>query len=322
VHQIRQFLGLAGYYRRFIQDFSKIAHPMTKLLQKDAKFVWSLACEEDFQALKKFLTSAPVLAQPDIEKPFDVYCDASTTGLGCVLMQDGRVIAYASRQLKKHEVNYPTHDLELVAVVHALKIWRHYLLGNKVHIFTDHKSLRYIFTQPELNLRKRRWLELIKDYNLEVHYHPGKANVVVDALSRKSHVHHEESLPLSHSAVLAHIALVSELLKQIIAEQRYDDLEIPHIKKLMAEGRGPHFSIDEQGVVKYKNRIVVPSNEELRRKILDEAHQSKLSIHPGSNKMYHDLRQLYWWSNMKQDITRYIAEYDICGRVKADHLRS
>jgi hypothetical protein len=106
--------------------------------------------------LKKFLTSVPVLAQPDIEKPFDIYCDASRTGLGCVLMQDGRVIAYASRQLKKHEVNYPTHDLELAAVVHALKIWRHYLLGYEVHIFTDHKSLRYIFTQPELNLRQQR----------------------------------------------------------------------------------------------------------------------------------------------------------------------
>jgi hypothetical protein len=131
----------------------------------------------------------------------------------------------------------------------------------------------------------------------------------------------EEFLPLSHSAVLAQIALVSELLEQIIAEQRYDDLKIPHIKKLMAEGRGPHFSIDEQGVMKYKNRLVVPGNEELRRKILDEAHQSKLSIHPESNKMYHDLRQLYWWSNMKQDITGYIAECGICGRVKADHLR-
>jgi hypothetical protein len=231
------------------------------------------------------------------------------------------VIAYASRQLKKHEVNYPTHDLELAAVVHTLKIWRHYLLGNKVHIFTDHKSLRYIFTQPKLNLRQRRWLEFIKDYNLEFHYHPRKANVVADALSRKSHVSDEEPLPLSHSEVLAQIALVLELLEQIIAEQRYDDLEIPHIKKLMAEGHGPHFSIDEQGVVKYKNRLVVPGNEELKRKILDEAHQSKLSIHPRSNKMYHDLRQLYWWSNMKQDITRYIAECDICGRVKADHLR-
>ena len=116
---------------------------MTKLLQKEAKFDWSLAYEEAFQTLKIFLTTAPVLTQPDIDRPFDVYCDASKTGLGCVLMQDGRVIAYASRQLKKHEVNYPTHDLELAVVVPALKIGRHYLLGNKVHIFIDHKSLKY-----------------------------------------------------------------------------------------------------------------------------------------------------------------------------------
>ena len=187
VHQIRQFLGLAGYYRRFIPDFSKVAQPMTKLLQKDARFDWSPACEEAFQALKKFLTTAPILAQPDIDRPFDVYCDASKTELGCVLMRDRRVIAYTSRQLKKHEVNYPTHDLELAAVVHALKIWRHYLLGNKVHIFIDHKSLKYIFTQFELNMRQRRWLELIKDYNLEVHYHPRKTNMVADALSWMSY---------------------------------------------------------------------------------------------------------------------------------------
>jgi hypothetical protein len=294
---------------------------MIKLLQKDIKFVWSLACDEAFQALKKFLTSAPILAQSDIEKPFDVYYDASRTGLGCVLMQGGHVIAYVSRQLKKHEVNYPTHDLELAAVVHALKIWRHYLLRNIVHIYTDHKGLKYIFTQPELNLRQRRWLELIKDYNLEVHYHPGKADVVADALGQKSRQSDKEPLPLSHSIVSAHIALVSDLLEQIIIEQKQDALEIPHIKKLIAEGRGPHFSVDEQGVVKFKDRLVVPKSDELRRKSLDEAHNSKLSIDPGSNKMYQDLRNLYWWPNMKQDITRYITECDICGRVKADHLR-
>ena len=118
--------------------------------------------------------SAPVLAQPDITQPFDVYCNASGTGLGCVLMQDHRVIAYASRALRRHEENYVTHDLELAAVVHALKIWHHYLLGNSVHIYTDHKSLKFIFTQNELNLRQRRWLELIEDYDLEIHYHPGK----------------------------------------------------------------------------------------------------------------------------------------------------
>jgi hypothetical protein len=127
-----------------------------------------------------------VLAQPDNTKPFEVYCDASGTGLGCVLMQDNRVIAYASRALRPHEQNYPTHDLELAAVVPALKIWRHYLMGAHCNIYIDHKSLKYIFTQADLNMRQRRWLELIKDYDLEVHYHPGKANVVADALSQKA----------------------------------------------------------------------------------------------------------------------------------------
>jgi hypothetical protein len=135
------------------------------------------------------LTTAPVLAQLDIERPFDVYYDTSGSGLGCVLMQEGRVIAYASRHLCRHEEHYPTHDLELAAVVHALKIWCHYLLGNICHIYTDRKSLKYIFTLLELNMRQRRWLELIKDYELEIHYHPGKANVVADALSRKASCH-------------------------------------------------------------------------------------------------------------------------------------
>ncbi|WVZ49194.1 hypothetical protein U9M48_000571 [Paspalum notatum var. saurae] len=169
---------------------------------KNAKFAWSPKCEEAFGTLKKLLTSAPVLAQPDITEPFDVYCDASGSGLGCVMMQEGRVIAYASCQLRKHEVNYPTHDLELLALVYAPKKWRHYLLGNTCHIYTDHKSLKYIFTQPELNMRQRWWLELIKDYDLEVHYHPGKANVVADALSRKAHCNFIEARPTVESAML------------------------------------------------------------------------------------------------------------------------
>ena len=140
--------------------------------------------------------------------------------------------------------------------------------------------------------------------------------MVADALSWKSHQVEEESLSLNHSEVLAHIALVSDLLEQIIIEQRQDASEIPHIKKLIAEGRGPHFSVDDQGVVKFKNWLVVPSGEEPRRNILDEAHNSKLSIHPESNKIYHDLRHLYWWSNMKQDITKYATECETCGRVK------
>src|SRR6187455_1469855 len=130
VHQVQSFLGLAGYYRRFILDFCKLVKPITSLLKNDTKFNWSSRCNEAFNQLKVLLTTAPVLAQPDIEKPFGVYCDTSGSGLGCVLMQEGRVIAYASRQLRWHEEHYPTHDFELAVMVHALKIWRRYLLRN------------------------------------------------------------------------------------------------------------------------------------------------------------------------------------------------
>jgi hypothetical protein len=170
---------------------------MTKLLEKDVKFKCSPQCEEAFLTLKKLLTSVVILAQPDIDKPFDVNCYASGTGIGGILMQDGRVIAYASRQLRRHEEHYPTHDLDLLAVVHALKVWRHYLLRNLVHIYMEHKSLKYLFTQADLNMRQRRWLELIKDYELEIHYLPGNANVVGDALSHNHHCNNLMVQPLT-----------------------------------------------------------------------------------------------------------------------------
>ena len=178
-------MGLAGYYRKFIEGFSKIATPLTKLTRKEEKFIWSEACQNSFDELKQRLITAPVLTLPSGSEGFIVYCDASRQGLGCVLMQRDRVIAYASRQLKKHEVNYPTHDLELAAVVFTLRIWRHYLYGVPCRIFTDHKSLQYLFLQKDLNMRQRRCIELIKDYDCTIEYHPGKANVVADALSRK-----------------------------------------------------------------------------------------------------------------------------------------
>jgi hypothetical protein len=189
VTEFRSFLGLAGYYRRFIEGLSNIAKPMTSLLDKGREFKQDEKCQDSFDQLMKRFMSPPVLVMPDLQKGFDIYCDACGQGLGCVLMQEGHVIAYASHQLRKHELNYPTHDLELAAVVHALKIWRHHIMGTKCQVYTDHKSLKYIFTQKDLNLRQHRWLELIKDYDLEIHYHPGKANLVAEALSRKEHVH-------------------------------------------------------------------------------------------------------------------------------------
>jgi hypothetical protein len=337
VHQNRSFLGLAGYYRRFIPDFSRIAKPMTELLKKDVKFVWSEKCDQAFHTLRKHLTSAPVLTQPDMSKPFEVFCDASGTGLGCVLMQENRVIAYTSRAVRPHEKNYPTHDLELEAVVHALKPWRHYLMGNHYNIYTDHKNLKYIFTQSDLNMSQRRWLELIKDYDLEVHYHPDKANMVADALSRK-HCNYvtlelrnetlcEEMRKLSLEVVehgrLHAISIESPLHKRIAVAQHVDE-EVQKIRQKLEE-RDPkydYFQSDDKGVVWFGQRLVVPRDQDLKKKILDEAHLSKFTIHPRSTKRYRDLRENFWWSNMKGEIAKYVARCDTCQRIKASHLKT
>nr|CAH66284.1 OSIGBa0161P06.1 [Oryza sativa] len=335
VSEVRSFLGLAGYYRRFIENFSKIARPMTRLLQKEVKYKWTEDCERSFQELKKRLVTAPVLILPDSRKGFQVYCDASRLGLGCVLMQEGKVVAYASRQLRPHENNYPTHDLELAAVVHALKIWRHYLYGNRTEVYTDHKSLKYIFTQPDLNMRQRRWLELIKDYDMEIHYHPGKANVVADALSRKSYCNMSEgrSLPweLCQEFEKLNLGIVSKgfvaaleakpTLFDQIREAQVNDPDIQEIKKNMRRGKAIGFVEDEQGTVWLGERICVPENKELKDTIMKEAHETLYSIHPGSTKMYQDLKQQFWWASMRREIAEYVALCDVCQRVKAEHQK-
>jgi hypothetical protein len=218
-------------------------------------------------------------------------------------MQEGHVITYASRQLRKHELNYPTHDLELATVVHALKIWRHYVMGTKCQIYTDRKSLKYIFTQKDLNLRQRRWLELIKDYDFEIHYHPGKANLVADALSRKVHtnmamvfqipdelVKEFERLNLKVAAHAKGVTLeVQSTLEQEIRKWQLDDVGIQKIKESMKQGEAPDFIEDEQGTLWFKNWLCVPEIGDLRETILREAHDSAYSIHTGSTKMYQDL---------------------------------
>ncbi|KAL4025562.1 hypothetical protein IC575_013964 [Cucumis melo] len=260
VSEVRSFLGLADYYRRFVENFSHIATPLTQLTRKGAPFFWSNACEDSFQDLKQKLVTAPVLTVPD----------------GCVLMQQGKVVAYASRQLKSHEQNYPTHDLELAAMVFALQIWRHYLYGEKIQIFTDHKSLKYIFTQKELNMRQHRWLKLVKDYDCEILYHPGKANVVADALSRKvsystalitrqDPLHRDlerAEIAVSLGAVIMQLAqlTVQPILRQRIIDAQCNDPYLVEKRGLAEAGQAVEFSISSDGGLLFERRLCVPSD--------------------------------------------------------------
>ncbi|GJW89198.1 putative reverse transcriptase domain-containing protein [Tanacetum coccineum] len=283
--EVRQFLGLAGYYRRFIEGFSLISKPLTKLTQKDKKYEWGKEEEEAFQTLKQKLCSAPILALPEGTEDFVVYCDASLKGYGAVLMQREKVIAYASRQLKVHEENYTTHDLELGAVVFALRLWRHYLYGTKCVVFTDHKSLQYILNQKELNLRQRRWIELLSDYDCEIRYHPGKANVVADALSRK-----ERNKPLRVRALM--MTVHNDLPKQI-SEAQKEAMKRKNVRKYNL-GRliKQIFEFRPDGIRCFGNRVWLP--------------------------LFSGLRDL---PNMKADIATYVSKCLTCVKVKAEHQK-
>nr|GEY60451.1 putative reverse transcriptase domain-containing protein [Tanacetum cinerariifolium] len=228
------------------------------------------------------LCDAPILALPEGPDDFVVYCDASNQGFRCVLMQRNKVIAYESRQLKIYEKNYTTHDLELGAVVFALKMWIHHLYGTKSVIYTDHTSLQHIFDQRELNMRQTRWIELFSDYDHEIRYHPGKANVVADALSRK-----ERAKPRRFRAISM---TIHSSIKAKILEAQSEAFKNASTPTEMLKGLDNQLERKEDGGLYLAQRIWVPVYGNLRTLIMNEAHATRYSIHPGADKMYYDLR--------------------------------
>ncbi|GKB04411.1 putative reverse transcriptase domain-containing protein [Tanacetum coccineum] len=311
--EVRQFLGLAGYYRRFIEGFSLISKPLTKLTHKNKKYEWGTEEDEAFYTLKQKLCSAPILALPEGNENFVVYCDASHQGYGVVLIQREKVIAYASQQLKKHEENYTTHDLELGTVVFALRLWRHYLYGTKCTVYTDHKSLQYILDQKELNMRQRRWIELLSDYDCVIRYHPGKANVVADALSRKD----REPIRVRSLVMTVHTNLPERILNAQTDAIKEENVKAENLGRRIK----PIFETRSDGIQCFEGRIWLPLFGGLRDLIMHESHKSKYSIHPGSDKMYQDLKKLYWWPNMKAEIATYVSKCLTCAKVKAEHQK-
>ena len=265
VSEVISFMGLVGYYRRFIVGFSKIAHPITSLQNKGTKFEWTLKCENNFNILKELLTSAPVLNIVDPNESFVVCTDACKEGLGGVLMQNGNFIGYESIKLKEHERNYATHELELAAIVHALRMWRHYLMGKKFELRTDHIGLKCLFEQPALNSRQTRWLEFLSEYDFDIKHIKGKENKFFDALSKKVHLMHATVVNMHQSD-----------LKRRILDDLVTDRHYLQVKKNLQQGdvqqKIKEYKIKEDGLLMHKNKIYVHSSRELRNLVLKEMH--------------------------------------------------
>eukprot|EP00253_Pinus_taeda_P005724 PITA_05724 len=311
VADIRYFMGLAGYYRRFVEGFSRVAYPITSLQKKGRTFRWSSECQQSFERLKQLLTSAPVLSIADPNKDYVVCTNASGEGVGGVLMQEGKVIAYKSRKLKEHEQKYSAYDLELTAVIHALKMWQHYLLGRRFLLLTDHHSLTNYFSQPTLNARQACWADFLSGFDFDIKHLKGKENRVADALSRKVQCLYEITFSRCENSL-------QEMMKTTASQ----DAEYKQLKQQMplsSKGNPQDYEVSSDGMLLYKKRLFVPNDNSLKKVIMDEFHTSHYAGHPGYQKMLTALRKEYYWPGMKKHVAEYLARCLECQQIKAEH---
>jgi hypothetical protein len=312
VTEVRSFMGLAGYYRIFIGGFSKIAHPITSLQKKGVKFQWTLDCEIFFQHLKQLLTSAPILRIADPNEDFIVCTNACKEGLGGVLSQNVFVICYESRNLKEHERHYPTHDLELAAIVHAWRKCKHYLMGKRFELRTDHNVIKYLFDQATLNVRQSRWLEFLSEYDFDIKHIKGKENKVVDALNIRVHEMHATTINMYLSDLKHKILEVAKSYLQY--KELVGKLHQGNLQQKIEE-----YKLDNDEIMKFRGRIYVPNFQELKNMILGEMHNVPYVGHPGYQKTTAALKSQYYWPGMKKEVVDFIAKCLECQKVKAEH---
>jgi hypothetical protein len=308
VKEVRSFMGLPGYYIIFIEGFSKISHPITSLQIKGVKFQWTLDCEKSFQHLKQLLTSAPILRIVDPNEDFIVCTDACNEGLGGFLSQNGFVICYESRKLKEHERNYATHDLELAAIVHALRKWRHYLMGKRFELRTEHNGLKYLFDQPNLNAMQSRWLEFLREYDFDIKHIKGKENKVVDALNRRVHELHATA-----------ISMYQNDIKRKIMEATDADVQYRELVAKLQKGKMPqkvdNYNLEIDGIL----LLFVPNVQDLKHMIFHEMHNVPYGGHLGYQKTVAAVKSHYFFLGMKRKILEYIARCMECQKVKSKH---
>src|SRR4051812_48194757 len=297
LHELCSFLGLTNYYRRFIDRYAKQITALNRLLRKDQEYIWTDDCDQAMKFLQERMSNAPILIPADPTKPFEVTTDASDFAVGAVLSQDGKPVAFESRQMSPAEKNYAVHEKELLAIVHALKVWRHYLEGQEFTVVTDHQSLRYLQTQDKLNRRQARWVELLQAYHFKILYKPGKTNVVADALSRRPD--------------LATIQLLPD----------------PEWTKTMQEGYAADAELDKyvhrpNGLHYHEQQIYVPNHASLRQDILYDHHDSPCAGHLGQARTLELVRRQFYWPTLVKDAKEYVNSCEECERNKPSHQKA